>query len=527
MKKWLVGLLAASLCVASAWAAGTASLPVAENYTGTQDWTALTGFSGSGVGSYGDGRCKFDSNNDWLMVQFDGTPGTLTFDIKGNSATSGTAPAKFLVEESADAETWSQLDNLDETKISSSEYTSFSYALASGTRYVRWTFANKYGFNFGLNNVAISSGGPAEFSVTFDKENWFTNVLGQANTITAIPANGIEPYTFLWESDTPELDGGTTDTLQIPDTLAEGDYTVACLVTEDNGEGDAINALIGFHVEAIPVITGGSATYTVVSKTSVEASGDVPTGSTAVYAADSTQIAQISSNKTAVLTLKGYEGMTITGLKLSMKSNKNAGSGSLRVTCGDALLASIEDSSFDTGWSTAFSTNYVDVVPEVTATTIDDDVVITIAGSVNSLYCQSYTVQFEAGEPGLGVTFDKANGFTVDLGTTNSITATAKNGVEPYTYAWTSDTPDLNGTGETLDIPATLAEGDYTVQVEVTDAESNKANNQIYFSVVAPAVKYDVIPTVGGNGVIVACPEQAAEGEDVSLVATANSGDKF
>ena len=97
MRKWLVGLLAAGLCLSSAWAEGTATLPVAENYTSSQDWTTLTGFSGSGVGSYGDGRCKFDSNNDWLMVQFDGTPGMLTFDLKGNSASSGTAPASFLV----------------------------------------------------------------------------------------------------------------------------------------------------------------------------------------------------------------------------------------------------------------------------------------------------------------------------------------------------------------------------------------------------------------------------------------------
>ena len=69
--------------------AATATLPVDEEYTATQSWTALTGFSGTGVGTYADGRCKFDSNSDWLMVQFDSAPGTLTFDVKGNSSSAG------------------------------------------------------------------------------------------------------------------------------------------------------------------------------------------------------------------------------------------------------------------------------------------------------------------------------------------------------------------------------------------------------------------------------------------------------
>ena len=130
-----------------------------------------------------------------------------------------------------------------------------------------------------------------------------------------------------------------------------------------------------------------------------------------------------------------------------------------------------------------------------------------------------------AGAAGLSVTFDKADGFTVEEGTEDSITATAKNGAEPYTYEWTSDTPDLNGTGETLAIPATLAAGDYTVMVTVTDADSNVANKLIGFTVVA---KYPITVSEGIlNGSIAPDKGSAAEGEIVNVLVTPDPGFKF
>ena len=137
MKKWLVGLLAASLCAASAWAAGVATLPVDESYTTQQNWMQLTGFSGAKVGTYSDGGCKFAGDDNWLMVQFDGEPSTLSFDIYGNSTTAGTDPGSFLVEESANGETWSTLADLKNTDFGGKPAKTFTYNLASASRYVR------------------------------------------------------------------------------------------------------------------------------------------------------------------------------------------------------------------------------------------------------------------------------------------------------------------------------------------------------------------------------------------------------
>ena len=100
-----------------------------------------------------------------------------------------------------------------------------------------------------------------------------------------------------------------------------------------------------------------SVTYTVKSKTTVEVSaGAAPEGATAEYATTANTAGQITADKTATLTLKGFNGATITGLTLSMKSNTSKGKGSLSVTSGDALIAAIEDSDFNSeNWHGAWS----------------------------------------------------------------------------------------------------------------------------------------------------------------------------
>ena len=88
---------------------------------------------------------------------------------------------------------------------------------------------------------------------------------------------------------------------------------------------------------------------------------------------------------------------------------------------------------------------------------------------------------------------DKDNGFVVPLGTSDHITANARNGTRPYSFIWSSDTPVLNGTGATLAIPATLASGNYTVQVMVTDKDSRQTARTIDFTVGASRLQdFDV-----------------------------------
>ena len=100
-------------------------------------------------------------------------------------------------------------------------------------------------------------------------------------------------------------------------------------------------------------------------------------------------------------------------------------------------------------------------------------------------------------ETGFTVSFDKKDGFTVTLGTESDITASAKNGREPYVYFWGSGTPELGGSGPVLPIPDSLEEGDYTVWVTATDVSDppQSVTKEIGFSIAArePVSYYDPV----------------------------------
>ncbi len=141
-------------------------------------------------------------------------------------------------------------------------------------------------------------------------------------------------------------------------------------------------------------------TYTVESKSSVSVSGDVPTGATATYSSTYNTKCQLTSGNSMTLTLKGFAGNKITGISLSMKSNKSAGSGNFSATVGATKISSIATTTFsNANWAGKYSQNYLDVTPAMSVTDkvvgADEDVVITIAATANSLYCQSFTITYE------------------------------------------------------------------------------------------------------------------------------------
>ena len=142
-------------------------------------------------------------------------------------------------------------------------------------------------------------------------------------------------------------------------------------------------------------------TYTVTSTSAVTAAGDVLSGSSAKYSSTYTNNkCQLTKNNSMTLTLSGYAGCKITGITMSMKSNKSSGSGNFSMVAGETTLSSIATTAFsNNAWNGAYTQDYVDVTPTMSNAdyTIADgeNVVITIAATVNSLYCQSFTITYE------------------------------------------------------------------------------------------------------------------------------------
>ncbi len=185
-----------------------AALPIAENYTTTMEWTTLPGWSGVSISTYSDGDAAFNATDDALTVQFDGTPGQLTFDLQGRTSTVGTAPMQFVVEQSANGTDWTTVATIVDTEVTTSTSSFGPYALEGSTRYVRWTLANKFGFNLGLNNVAIAAGGPY---LTYTGET--TILMGESFSLLFTLHNATASgWTYTYQSaDREELGTGSTN----------------------------------------------------------------------------------------------------------------------------------------------------------------------------------------------------------------------------------------------------------------------------------------------------------------------------
>lgn len=109
---------------------------------------------------------------------------------------------------------------------------------------------------------------------------------------------------------------------------------------------------------------------------------------------------------------------------------------------------------------------------------------VTTAGSAQRVNVDDIGIFF--GAPVLGVTVDKASGFTVNQGSSDAITATAANGTAPYGYSWTSTLGASYRTtnGNVFTILSTAPTGSYSATVTATDAVLATAQKTVTFSVV-------------------------------------------
>ena len=164
-------------------------------------------------------------------------------------------------------------------------------------------------------------------------------------------------------------------------------------------------SLLFLMVAMVTTAWGGEeVTYTIDSKTSVTTSGTAPTGSKATFSTtyDNNNFNQLTGGKSMTLTISGFSGKKITGLTLSMKSNKSSGAGYLDAKVGTKSFASIGSESSgiafnNAAWNGKWSTSFTDVTPTVTPTKVEngEDIVITIGATANSLYCKSFTIIYE------------------------------------------------------------------------------------------------------------------------------------
>jgi len=208
--------------------------------------------------------------------------------------------------------------------------------------------------------------------------------------------------------------------------------------------------------------TGEKVTYTVSSTSAVNKDGTAPAGASATYSSTYGTAKQLTKDNSMTLTLSGYEGYIIKSIKLSMKSNGSSGSGNFSAVAGSTTISSIATAAFNTAsWYGAWSTSYVKVVPAMSNANYvvkeGENIVITIAATANSLYCESFSICYEeAPSHTLGSAVNPTGKATVTLGATSvkegkTTTATYSDITAGYEFAnWS-----IAGTGASLSSTST------------------------------------------------------------------------
>lgn len=142
------------------------------------------------------------------------------------------------------------------------------------------------------------------------------------------------------------------------------------------------------------------ASFVIETKSSISASGDLPEGSTATYECTYKK-GQLTMGNTATLSLTGWQNTCIQRVTLSMRSNKSSGAGSLDMQVDGNSVWKIGDSKFDSiTWHGSYTDTYVPIShtfsPAISSSR--GDIQIMITASANSLYVESYEIEWTEAE---------------------------------------------------------------------------------------------------------------------------------
>lgn len=155
-----------------------------------------TGLTQNGLGSDYDSspHMKFNDTGDYLILKINERPGKLTFDIKGNTFSSGST-STFKVQTSADGTTYTDLETYNELSSTTPQSEEFT-TLGENVRYIKWIYTEKGATNGG--NVALGN-------ITLGK-------YGEENSyiLTITPNAHAEIFAFNEEDQTEQISTGSS-----------------------------------------------------------------------------------------------------------------------------------------------------------------------------------------------------------------------------------------------------------------------------------------------------------------------------
>lgn len=193
-----------------------------------------TGLTQNGLGSdYNTSpKLKFDDTGDYLILKINERPGTLTFDIKGNSFSGGT----FKVQTSADGVSYTDFKTY--TSLGNTQNEEFNN-LGASVRYIKWIYTKKSSGNVGLGNIGLTSYKPVR-SITVTPTTVDAPFEGTEGTLSVSYEDIPDLISFdiqFCEANGDELEGDDPDWI-IAEVEGDGEkgYTVSYIIDNNNGE---------------------------------------------------------------------------------------------------------------------------------------------------------------------------------------------------------------------------------------------------------------------------------------------------
>ena len=136
---------------------------------------------------------------------------------------------------------------------------------------------------------------------------------------------------------------------------------------------------------------------TVTAYNKVTLSGDVPEGVSAQYMQyQSTHYkGRLLAGDSAVLIIEGMPQGRLQGVTLEMHSNQSSGAGAMQMQTDGQTVWQISDDTFASlGWNGTYSSSFVEITKEFDGYVPSADIRIKIEASVNSLYIQSFKIDY-------------------------------------------------------------------------------------------------------------------------------------
>lgn len=251
-------------CLVGVSAFGQATLPafysgpwVGAGVTLPTGWTSYklgpdysTNYDGEGGPA-----AKFDTTGDWLKINFNGTPSTISYWVRGNSLSGAYI---FKVRESANGSTWSDVVVYNTANpIPNNAPAQYTNSLLANSRYVQFIYTTKATGNVGLDGVHVK--GPDVPSITFNPPGTtnapVSNEFTMAVTITP-SGSGLKSWSM-----TPTYSGAASlsaGTFRFTPAAADQNKTFTLSVVASNAIGSVTNTAqikVTPYTPPVPVIT--------------------------------------------------------------------------------------------------------------------------------------------------------------------------------------------------------------------------------------------------------------------------------